>query len=274
MNKRWNDDSTKEPIDNIERINHNMGLRRHVYKITELNSQQIDSMFLMMDKYYNNVLKSNFLKDLKEKDFVVMISDEYNHIKGFTTLKLIQLQVDCVPIYGIFSGDTMSDIDDDHFNCSLELAKHWLKFACHLQNQYKDELFYWFLISKGYRTYRLLQYFHKFYPRYDRVTPNFDAKIMLSFGKSYSDKYNPQTGIIHSDGSKDSLRKGVYELGERQLKNPHIRFFLERNPNWNRGDELVCLTRLSYDNLTKAGHRIIKANTIDMPNTIQPINGV
>ena len=39
------------------------------------------------------------------------------------------------------------------------------------------------------------------------------------------------------------------------------RFFREANPGWARGDELVCLTRVSRDNLTSAGRRILRAAT-------------
>ena len=42
------------------------------------------------------------------------------------------------------------------------------------------------------------------------------------------------------------------------VPDPHIAFFLERNPGFVRGDELVCLTRIDEQNLTPAGRRMAR----------------
>ena len=41
------------------------------------------------------------------------------------------------------------------------------------------------------------------------------------------------------------------------MNDPHVAFFLKRNPGHGDGDELVCLTELSDDNLTRAGRRMV-----------------
>ena len=45
---------------------------------------------------------------------------------------------------------------------------------------------------------------------------------------------------------------------ERQL-DPHVDYFLARNPGHERGDELVCLTEIRAENLTPAGLRMVRA---------------
>ena len=52
------------------------------------------------------------------------------------------------------------------------------------------------------------------------------------------------------------LREGLDEGPEGRLADPHIAFFLEKNPGWIRGDELVCLTEPIEENLTPAGRRM------------------
>ena len=42
------------------------------------------------------------------------------------------------------------------------------------------------------------------------------------------------------------------------MPDPHIAFFLDRNPGFVRGDELVCLTRIDDRNLTPAGRRMAR----------------
>jgi hypothetical protein len=45
---------------------------------------------------------------------------------------------------------------------------------------------------------------------------------------------------------------------ETRRKNPHISYFIGRNPGFIRGDELACLARVSPDNLTPIAHRILR----------------
>ena len=40
------------------------------------------------------------------------------------------------------------------------------------------------------------------------------------------------------------------------MRDRHVAFFAEKNPGHERGDELICLTELSYENLTAAGRRM------------------
>jgi hypothetical protein len=39
-----------------------------------------------------------------------------------------------------------------------------------------------------------------------------------------------------------------------------VRFFLERNPHYDRGDELCCLAPLTQENFTRAAYRVINAS--------------
>ena len=44
--------------------------------------------------------------------------------------------------------------------------------------------FYWFLISKGYKTYRFLPlFFREFYPRHDAPTPAWAKEILDALGR-------------------------------------------------------------------------------------------
>lgn len=243
-----------------------MNIEGTVFKINELKPHQIEQMFSLMDKYYDNMLWNNFTRDLNDKDYVIVVFNENREIKGFSTAKLMALDVDNTTVYGVFSGDTISDIADTKSNCSVELVKYILNFFLLLSKRYKDDLFYSFLISKGYRTYRLLQYFKEFYPCYNKTTPDFEQKIIDTFGKSYSVNYNPQDGVIYSDENKDRLKKSVLKIESKHMKNPHIKYFVERNPHWDYGNELVCITRLNFDNLRNVTNKIIKTEIMEKLN--------
>jgi hypothetical protein len=54
------------------------------------------------------------------------------------------------------------------------------------------------------------------------------------------------------------LKPHLAAVPDGRADNPHVRFFLERNPGHASGDELVCLTELSDANLTAAGVRMVR----------------
>jgi hypothetical protein len=54
------------------------------------------------------------------------------------------------------------------------------------------------------------------------------------------------------------LRERLVGVPDGRHTDPHVRFFLERNPGHVAGDELVTVTSLASDNLTPAGRRMLR----------------
>lgn len=213
-------------------------------------------MFELMCLHYDNIKYENFKNDLKEKTWVVLLKNQDKKIRGFSTQMLMDIEVNGLKIKGVFSGDTV--IHKDYWG-DLELSKVWLRFALTLKKQLLGYKVFWFLISKGYKTYRYLPiHFYSFYPRFDKETPVFEKKIMDTFGEAkYSGEYDPKTGVIHTKGEKDWLKEGVADITEKRLKDPHVKFFAEANPDWSKGDELVCITELAPENIKPSALRIL-----------------
>ncbi len=230
-------------------------LRGNVYKIDELSQNDIDTMYQLMSLYYENIKRENFLYDLSNKYQVIILKDEENNlIKGFSTLVLYDITVDNIPIKLLFSGDT---IIDKSFWSKNDLMQVWIQNAIELKKGF-NEKFYWLLISKGYKTYKYLSSFYdEFYPRYNKVTPVFEQKIIDKFGETfYPDKYNSQSGIIVMNKEQDYLKSEYSKIPNEKLKDKNIEFFIKKNPKYYEGNELVCITELSLDNLNKKGKRI------------------
>ena len=229
-------------------------LKGDIIDVTDLTAEQKDRIFQLMSVYYSGVNAETFSRDLLEKQWILILSDSSGKIQGFTTLMIISHMVSKVELRCVFSGDT---IIDDRFRGELELMKVWLKFVINYDESHDGGLF-WFLISKGYRTYKLLPlFFREFYPRFDQVMPP-DIKIVMdkfSLDK-FPNEYDCQSGIITPDNG-DYLRTGKDDISEHHLKDPHVKFFAETNPFFWKGNELVCLARLSRDNLNKFGRRLI-----------------
>ncbi len=223
--------------------------------IDNLSDRHIKAMFELMNQYYDNVKYDKFRHDLQQKDHVILLWDE-EAICGFSTLELMPLVVNDKEVVGVFSGDT---IVDQHRPIGLGLQKGFATFIDRLIKTENREV-YWFLICKGYKTYRYMSiYFNTYYPNSSLETPEFEQELMHSYAiKKYGHAYIKESGIIINRGDNDYLKDGVAPIDAKALINPVTRFFIEKNPGHERGDELVCLARFSQENLKDAFFRVIK----------------
>lgn len=231
------------------------------------NNKIVENMFLLMKKHYENMKKDKFLTDLYDKNDVFLLF-ENDELKGFSTIKKMELDVenekdfgekDEEKIVGFFSGDT---IIEKGFSWGIEFQKEWIKY-CLLESEKNKKIgvkTYWFLISKGIKTYMYLPtYFKNFSPKVNYVESEIEKKIKNIYAKKiYGDRYFKESGIVKNNGTNDFLKENIVVLSEKQLKNKNVQFFLEKNPDYNKGDELVCLAEISYENLTNLGKRVLK----------------
>jgi len=202
-----------------------------------LNDNDKETMYNLMNAFYDDVLPEAFAKDLGEKDYCILLLDESGSIKGFSTQKILKIEVNGESIMGVFSGDTI--MHKDYWGSS-ELFKIFARYFINYGKQYQS--FYWFLISKGYKTYKMLPvFFNHFYPNYKEKTPIFEQSIMNAFGKfRYPVEYNQKTGVICYQGVTDKLKEGVADITEKRMKDKHIQFFIQENPDYFKGNDLVC----------------------------------
>lgn len=221
-----------------------------------LSNFEVEKMYEIMEKHYDNIKYEKFKNDLLDKDIIFLLNDEKNILKGFTTLEFMELNIDNVNIKGIFSGDTIVDKD---VGFELELQKMWVKFIYNHLKENENIKLYWFLICKGYKTYSFLPlYFKNYYPNHEIETPIFEQKIMDEYAFiKYGEKYNKETGIIYNDGSNDYLKNNVAPVTERKLKKPIVKYFVNKNPGHENGDELVCLAEFKHSNLKKVFERML-----------------
>jgi hypothetical protein len=234
-----------------------MRLQGRLASVAELSGSEREAMFTLMDRHYENVNRDTFAADLREKSWVIVVSDpQTGALCGFSTQVLLEVSAGGYPRHALFSGDTIVDRERWGDNA---LAHVWGQLALSLIERYDDGELYWFLISKGYKTYRFLPlFFHEFYPRHDRRMPAWAGVARDALARhKFPTAYDPATGIVHADGCKDRLRSGVAEVTPERLRDPHVRFFAERNPGHARGDELCCLAPLSRANFTSAAYRVI-----------------
>jgi len=240
-----------------------MRLRSSIIEIQQLTSQERLLMFELMQECYENIHRDKFEKDLDAKWSVLQVHDPTNdRLVGFSTQVILEASVDRKTITALFSGDTV--VRPSHWG-DPALAHEWGQLALRLIDQNTSKQLYWFLTSKGFRTYRYLPlFFRKYSPCFSEGLAHKHIAAMDALGQMVGgQRYDPTRQVILSAPDKDYVRKGISEPNARKNKDPHVRFFLERNPGYVHGDELCCIAPLSRQNFTRAAYRVINARAAD-----------
>lgn len=224
----------------------------------DLDPWQRDAMFDIFARHYDEVSRERFESDLAEKDVVVILEDRAGAISGFSTQKVMRATVDGRDVRGLFSGDTV--IDRSHWG-EQELCRGWCRYAGAVLSREPQTPLYWFLVSKGYRTYLYLPlFFREFYPRVSITAPAFEQRVLDTFARAkFPDQYDRATGLISFSRSQGQLTGELAAVPPHRRDHEHVRFFLERNPEYASGTELACLAEISPANLNDFGRRLFQA---------------
>ncbi|HJK91691.1 MAG TPA: hypothetical protein RMH85_31120 [Polyangiaceae bacterium LLY-WYZ-15_(1-7)] len=213
-------------------------------------------MWRLFRRYYTEVERPTFERDLDDKDVVIVLRDSGDgSIQGFSTLKVYARKVHGRRVVAIFSGDTI--IDAPYWGQS---ALHWtfLRFLVQVKLRHPLTPVYWFLISKGYKTYLLLarNYPHH-WPRHDAPTPAFEQALLDALSADrFGEAYDREAGVLRFPESHGRLRGHVAPLSPELLAQPDVRFFAEKNPGHPHGDELCCLGRVDLAFVLRGAQRV------------------
>jgi hypothetical protein len=209
-----------------------------------LSEADRQGMFALLTRYYDAVGFDQFLEDFSEKQYVIRLFDKAGVLVGFSTIQLIEAEVRGITL---FSGDTV--IDKACWG-QKTLQKAFVSFIIRLKLVKPWRKVYWFLITKGYKTYLLIRKNFQCYPNYQQTTPIHKEQVLQNVAKiKYPDNYDHERGVISFQECQGKV-KGEYEdIGEEEMKNPDIAFFLKKNPHYKEGDELCCLTEIRLRDL-------------------------
>lgn len=225
--------------------------------IQNITVTHIKQMYDLYASFYENTALDVFMHDLSQKSGVILVTRKSDEkVVGFSTLTCFDLRVEGRAVRGIFSGDTI--IEPAYWgNNALATTFHRRVLIERLKKPLTP--FYWFLISKGYKTYLLLtNNFYNYYPnvrggdaRYRRVTEAYCEAL-------FPEAFDRQRMVLDFGHDYVRLKGDVAEITpELKAANPHIAFFEQANPEWRRGTELPCVGSLDYESLLRS--------CVDMP---------
>ncbi|HHT21057.1 MAG TPA: hypothetical protein GXZ74_06440 [Tissierellia bacterium] len=220
-------------------------MKTRIISPQDLTRREREQMLRLMTAHYDDVKPDAFFSDLLAKDVVIVL--ETDRIVGFSTQRILKL----ADITAVFSGDTI--IERAHWG-TQHLSQAFARYFF----DHPEGVLDWFLISKGFKTYRFLPtFFREFYPRYDQPTPpEVKARLDALGSALFPEDYDPVSGVIEYRGVKDRLKADLQELSVRQ-NDPNYQFFITANPGFSKGHDLACLTRLSCDNLREGRARLL-----------------
>jgi hypothetical protein len=223
-------------------------LKARTLRLDRVTPEMRDRMFTIFERYYASVTREQFDQDLATKEAVILLLDARSEeIQGFSTLRTIEARgpagKNC---RAIFSGDTV--VDEAYWGQKV-LGVAFLRYMWQQKARYPREPLYWFLISKGYKTYLLMaNNFKVHYPRYEVSTPPEMQALLDCFAERlFGTAYQRERGLIQFSQEMGRLKVGVAELSAAELEShPRIRFFAERTPGWREGVELACIAEMTF----------------------------
>ena len=221
-------------------------LNGQVSLVADLLEEDRRQMYQLMQRHFDNVDWDVFQEDLSEKQWVIRLMDEKSGVlSGFSTQMLFPIVAGGKEVLAVFSGDTIVD-RDNWGTMALGLAAVRLAFS--LIGQHPDRELFWFLISKGYKTYRFLPvYFHEFFPRYDQPTPSWAKEILDACGRcKFPHTYDAETGIVVAGKDGCRLREGVAEVTDIVMVG------IQPRQGLARGQEI-----LNHDRILACGQRCV-----------------
>jgi hypothetical protein len=220
-------------------------------------------MFELLAQHFDGVTAEQFGRDLAEKSLALLLERE-DKLVGFSTLLAYTTLFEGSTVNVIYSGDTI--VTPDAWGTTA-LPRAWVAGVDALRASMPPGRCFWLLLTSGFRTYRFLPVFwREFFPRFDVPTPPDLRRLLEQLGRErFCAQFLPTPGIVRF-ASPQKLRESLKEVPAGREHDPHVSFFLSRNPGCVNGDELVCLTELCPENLTAAGRRITNVHAFHSDN--------
>ncbi|WP_420127463.1 hypothetical protein [Longimicrobium sp.] len=215
-----------------------------------IDARTRNAAFALFRAHYEGADQARFERDLGEKQRVILLRDHGGALRGFSTVLYRDVRVGARNATMVFSGDTVIDR-----SCwgQKRLQSAFAGLLFRLKLRHPDRPLYWFLISKGWRTYLLMaNHFPRAVPRWDLAEPpELRAALDLFATERFGAEYDAAAGIVRYATPHERVRDGVAPVEGDLLANPHIRFFVERNPGHADGEELACLAQIRMRDLAR-----------------------
>lgn len=229
-------------------------LKQEIFHPDDLTIARRSEVFALFADCYDCVDEVAFAQDLAQKSSVILLTDEENRVVGFSTQEVYESEFQGEMVRVLYSGDTV--IDPAHWGSQL-LVKGWCQVAARAMDAAPKMRTFWFLISKGCRTYLYLPlFFRKFLPTVANDDEPCQKELLDQLAKDkFGTNYDAASGLIRFPASRGQLTAELAEIPAGRRDDAHVRHFLSLNPDFAQGVELACLAEISLENTRGLGRR-------------------
>jgi hypothetical protein len=258
--------SSEEPLSEkgpeTEFLGHPSPMGAPTYRATfapqaTLTPDQRERMLQLYTSLYELPTRDQFLFDLNAKDEVLLLwcGEE---LVGFTSFECFEFAFEDRAHRIVFSGDTV--VRRDHWG-QQALAPAWIHRMGRLQREQSETPLIWFLVVKGHRTFRYLPAFClHFHPHWTQDTADLQPLAHALARHRYGSDFDAERGVVAFPRSHGHLKPEVAHPTPEECRHPAVSFFLERNPGFLHGDELVCLFPLDPALMRPLARRLFLAD--------------
>lgn len=234
-----------------------MSMRIDIVKREQITLEEREQMFTVFSRYYENIDPLRFKKDMAAKNWIIQLRNSQMEIVGFSTIQTYLHSGRSGSAMVIYSGDTIVDLP---YRTNGDLAGAFGHFILRMIKENQEMPVYWLLTSKGVRTYRFLPVFFKtFFPGVDqKVPPRVKKFLDEAATEKFGEDYSSATQVISHYKRRDWLCPSEHDPLLLKRSDPHIGFFLRKNPGFDRGDELACISEMTEENLNPRAWRVIE----------------
>ena len=207
-------------------------------RVSRLPAGVRDGMWSVFRKYYDGISRAQFESDLDAKQFVIIVRDGAGTVQGFSTIAEYDVALGERSYRVVYSGDTILERRFwGYGGLQTAFARHMLLAKLRTPGR----PVYWFLISKGYKTYLLLaRNFLGYWPRRDVPMESWQKQLVDKLATDkFGAQYDAPSGILRALEDGCRLKEEVAPLDV--FTDADIRFFAESNPGHAIGDELCCV---------------------------------
>lgn len=223
--------------------------------LSELTALEEEGMLDLYESLYVLPNRAIFQTDLAAKDEVLLLRAG-TELVGFTTLQIYDFPFQGLTRRIVFSGDTV--VHRDHWG-QQALATAWIRRMGSLHRQDPRVPLYWFLVVKGHRTYRFLPAFcTRFHPHWELPTEDLKALADALAVDHFGSDFDPELGLVRYKESRGHLSPKIAQPTETERRLPAVSFFLQKNPGYVHGDELVCLFEFTGTAMRSLTRRIFQ----------------
>jgi hypothetical protein len=223
-----------------------------VAKLDDALKRQMARLYLAS---YEATSEALFLEDLARKDEVLLLQAG-SELVGFTSVRVFERDWRGARIRVVYSGDTL--VERAHWG-QQALAFAWIGRMGVLKREHPELPLYWLLLVKGHRTFRYMPVFGRsFHPHWSIERDDLKSLADALALDLFPDDYNPTTGVVEFSRSRGHLKPDLAQPTPGELEREGVRFFLERNPGFRRGHELVCVCEVEEHNMKPLTRRLFR----------------